>query len=289
MALLAELASAKVNLTLEVIGRRTDGFHELASLIAFAGAGAADTLSCDPATPYAVAMGGPFATSIAGRNLVETAVALAQESDSDLTTGHFVLSKHLPVASGIGGGSADAGAVLRLLQRLNPQAAVDWMAIARRLGADVPVCFANRAAFITGTGEKLNAVAKLPPLNVVLVNPLVAVPADKTAQVFRVLAAAPLGNGAPPSPPPSFAAADDLINYMTSHGNDLLPAARRVAPIIDVVMSALAATDNCRLVRLSGGGPTCFGVYATIHHAEATAAAITRAHPSWWVAATVLS
>ncbi len=142
---------------------------------------------------------------------------------------------------------------------------------------------------MTGTGERLHAVAALPPLHAVLVNPLVAVPADKTAQVFRMLAAAPLGQHPPPLPPPAFSGADDLIAFMASHGNDLGPAARRVVPAIEVVMSALAATGNCRLVRLSGGGPTCFGIYATSHDARAAAASVTRAHPSWWVAATVLS
>ncbi|MEQ1653612.1 MAG: 4-(cytidine 5'-diphospho)-2-C-methyl-D-erythritol kinase, partial [Hyphomicrobium sp.] len=113
MATLAELAPAKVNLTLEVLGRRADGFHELASLVAFASAGAADTLSCDPAKPYAVGMAGTFAGSIAGRNLVETAVAMARDFEPSLATGQFVLLKQLPVAAGLGGGSADAGAVLR--------------------------------------------------------------------------------------------------------------------------------------------------------------------------------
>ncbi|MEQ1710684.1 MAG: 4-(cytidine 5'-diphospho)-2-C-methyl-D-erythritol kinase [Hyphomicrobium sp.] len=289
MATLAELAPAKVNLTLEVLGRRADGFHELASLVAFASAGASDTLSCVPAKPCAVAMAGPFAGSVAGRNLVETAIAMALDYEPGLATGQFVLLKQLPVAAGLGGGSADAGAVLRLLRRLNPAAAVDWKAIARRLGADVPVCFACRAAFMTGTGETLHAVAAIPPLHAVLVNPLVAVPADKTAQVFRMLAAVPLGHNPPQSPPRAFAGADDLIAFMASHGNDLDLAARRVVPAIDAVMTALAATANCRLVRLSGGGPTCFGVYATSNDAGAAAASIAGAHPSWWVAATVLS
>lgn len=288
MVMLAELAPAKVNLTLRVLGRRADGFHELASLVAFASSTAADTLSCDPDKPFAVSMAGPFAAGIAGRNLIETAVALARQKAPDLAAGHFMLLKQLPVAAGVGGGSADAGAMLRLLQRLNPGAPVDWMAIAERLGADVPVCFVNRAAFMTGIGATLAPVASLPALHAVLVNPRVAVPADKTAQVFRALAAAASSTAAAPAPPPRFAGADDLIDFMAAHGNDLHPAARRIVPTIDAVTSALSETRDCRMVRLSGGGPTCFGVYATRRDAETAADAIARGHPSWWVAATVL-
>ncbi len=290
MAILVEPAPAKVNLTLRVAGRRGDGLHEIASLVAFAGPEAADTLTCDPDVPFAVEVTGPFAADLAGVNLVETAIALAREQEPALATGAFVLSKRLPVAAGIGGGSADAGAALRLLRRLNPSAAIDWTAIARRLGADVPVCFANRAAYMTGAGEILHPVASLPPLRTVLVNPRVAVPADKTAQVFRALRAAPLPAD-PASPalvPGPFADAGAVLRYMADHPNDLAPAARAVVPALDAVLAAVAATTGCRMARLSGGGPTCFGVYDTAHAAETAALSIIRSHPSWWVGATAL-
>ena len=299
MPRLNETARAKVNLTLVILGRRADGYHELASLVAFADAG--DQVTLDTGDSRADASGwkghglpdivveGPFGPSIAGVNLIAVAIERALAADPCLTTGRITLDKRLPIAAGIGGGSADAAAVLRLLKRANPAANVDWPAVAARLGADVPVCLANRASFMTGTGERLEAVPELPRLDAVLANPRVPVPADKTYQVFRALAAAPLAAGAKPPPAPGAPMTRaDLLAYLTTHGNDLLPAARRIVPAVDVVMEQLAGTGDCQLVRLSGGGPTCFGVYGSREAANAAADELARRNPGWWVTATSL-
>ncbi len=287
MTRLSEIARAKVNLTLGVRGRRPDGWHELESLVAFADLG--DWLTLDPASDEHVSMTGPFAPTIAGANLVAVAMARARESGRDMATGHVTLDKRLPVAAGLGGGSADAAAVLRLLRRVNPYVDVDWLAIAAKIGADVPVCFGNRAAFMTGTGDRIAPCDALPPLHAVLVNPLVAVPADKTAQVFRRLAARPLAEefaqGAAPGP---FASAAQLLGYLTGQGNDLEAPARTLVPVIADVIAALSRSAGCRLSRMSGGGPTCFGIYDTAEDAVAAALAIARERSTWWVAATRL-
>lgn len=289
MALLVEPACAKVNLTLEILGRRPDGYHALASLVVFA-ADAADTLTLAPDAETRVVTRGPFAPTIAGENLVAVALAKATTLEPRLAAGRITLDKHLPVAAGIGGGSADAAAVLRLLRRNNPAvaAAIDWHALAVSLGADVPVCLASRATFMTGIGDVLTLLNDLPPLDAVLVNPRVAVPADKTAQVFRRLGAPPLDEAAAAPSPPHFTATDDLMTYLTRRRNSLEDAARGVVPAIDGVLAALSATAGCRLARLSGGGPTCFGLYDDAGVAKEAAVALAAAHPRWWVTATAL-
>lgn len=286
MTRLTEFARAKVNLTLHVRGRRSDGFHELESLVAFAEFG--DLLTLDPGHREEVTVTGPFAPTLAGENLVAVAMAQARSIAGQLASGRVTLEKRLPVAAGIGGGSADAAAVLRLLRRLNPDVDFDWRALASKLGADVPICLENRAAFMTGTGDRIAACDALPPLHAVLINPRVPVPADKTAQVFRRLSAPPLPDGSAQPPPGPFASADQLLGYMVDRRNDLEPPARTLVPDIADVMVALARSTGCRLARMSGGGPTCFGIYVTAHDAEAATRSLTRAHPSWWVVATVL-
>lgn len=299
MPTLTELAPAKVNLTLRVLGRRPDGYHEIASLVAFADIGDALTLETgtpetgtpEPGRATTVHVSGPFAPSLAGENLVAVAVARAREADPGIEAGAITLEKRLPVAAGIGGGSADAGAVLRLLRRANPgrAGAVDWPAMAAKLGADVPVCLDSRAAFMTGIGERLHPLPALPPLPAVLVNPRVAVPVDKTAQVFRRLAAPPLPADATAAAAPApFAGADELLAYIARNGNDLERPALALMPVIAEIMSALEGSDGCLVARLSGGGPTCFGIYPTRADAEAAAAALASRHPTWWVAATTL-
>ena len=284
-----ERASPKVNLTLRVLGRRRDGYHELESLVAFA-RDIADQIKFVPGLSRAVTASGPFAGSIAGENLVAVTLELIAQAAPHLTLGAVQLEKNLPIAAGIGGGSADAAAVMRAVMRANPTAVpqVNWMAIAARLGADVPVCLASTAQVMTGVGEQLAAVPKLPELNVVLVNPLVAVPADKTAQVFRALKAWPLGEAPAALLPARFASRSSLVAHMRAIGNDLLAPARLVVPAIDAVLAALSATPGCELAQLSGGGPTCFGVFADMAAAEAAAARLRAAHPAWWVGATGL-
>lgn len=285
MAVIVETARAKVNLTLAIHGKRADGYHELASLVAFAER-PADVIVLDTGLPKTVETMGPFAGGIAGPNLLQTVLDLAIAAEPALEVGSVRLEKQLPVAAGIGGGSADAAALLRALRRANPQHAerIDWSAIARRLGADVPVCLLNRAAWMTGVGEVLSPIAGLPRLDVVLVNPMVAVPADKTAQVFRALAAGPLDAGAGDAPPPRVVRRDALLALIDS-GNDLETAARMVIPAIGDVLAALRASQGCEVAAMSGAGPTCFGVFDDAGKARDVAASLAARHPSWWIAA----
>lgn len=292
MSQFVEIARPKVNLTLRIFGKRPDGYHSLASLVGFA-TGPADHLTLDCAGSNAVTVAGPFAGSIAGVNLLETVrdlVAAAAAADLPaLRIGHVHLEKNLPVAAGIGGGSADAGALLRAIRAANPglAATIDWNAIARRLGADVPVCLLNRAAFMTGIGEHVTPVVDMPRLPVVLLNPRIGVPADKTARVFRALAAQPLPKDHADPLPPDRLSCEALIGLIDS-GNDLERAACDVMPAISHVLDELRATPRCRVAAMSGAGPTCFGVFedeaATIKAAEY----LCERQPQWWIAAATL-
>lgn len=198
---ITQRARAKLNLTLRILGRRPDGYHEVDSLIAFAD-DIYDIVTLDPSKPTRVTLSGPFAGAIVGPNLVETALHRLTAAEPGLKVGAVHIEKHLPVAAGIGGGSADAAAVLRAVRTANPSFAdaVDWMEIAAGLGADVPVCFLDRTCHVTGFGERLVELPRLPALPAVLANPLADVPSDKTAQVFGRLAAPPLMVGVPPRP-----------------------------------------------------------------------------------------
>ena len=291
VTLITERARAKINLTLKVLGRRADGFHELESLVTFAGV--ADVVTLDVGAPVGVTVAGPFGPSIAGENLVRVTLDRLALTEPALRLGHISLDKRLPIAAGIGGGSADAAAVLRAVRRANPGMAdrVDWLGLAAKIGADVPVCFHNGPAIMRGTGERLQPIGDLAPLAVVLVNPQVPVPADKTARVFRTLAAEPLdpahrdGN----LKSATLRSRAQLLAFMAATGNDLTKPALKVVPEIGQVLDALANCKDVELAALSGGGPTCFGVFAD-EASAAVAATILRAnHPTWWVVATEVS
>ena len=286
MTIITESARAKVNLTLRVLGKRADGYHELESLVAFAGV--ADTVTLDTATPAGVEIRGPFGPSIAGENLVRVTLDRLKAVAPFLRLGAAKLEKNLPIAAGIGGGSADAAAVLRAVRRANPEhdTDFDWAGFSEKLGADVPVCFHNRPAIMRGTGELLQPLDDLPPLSVVLVNPQVPVPTDKTARVFRALAAKPLVPLLLKQVCGPFDTRATLLAFMAATGNDLVKPAREVVPEIGVVIDALEACAGVELAALSGGGPTCFGVFADEASAQAAAASLRAKHPAWWVVAT---
>ena len=266
-----ERARAKVNLCLHVTGRREDGYHLLDSLVAFAEIG--DEIRAEPGEGAALAIDGPFAAGLGAGpdNLALRALALMGGGAA------LRLTKNLPVASGIGGGSADAAATLRALARLRgaplpaPEAVL-------ALGADVPVCLAGRAARMSGIGEAL-APLRLPPFALVLANPGVAVP---TGAVFARLARR---DNPALGPVPGFAAARELFGWLANQRNDLEPPAAEVAPVIGAVTAALAAQPGCALALMSGSGATCFGLFGTLPEAEAAARALARAEPGWWVAA----
>lgn len=291
-ARLATRAPAKVNLSLSVLGRRADGYHELDSLVAFAGVG--DELSLSPGDAGELQISGPFAggLSTGPDNLVLKAERVLREEIAGLCSGRFHLVKRLPVASGIGGGSADAAAALRLLARLNglPLSHPALLAAAGRIGADVPVCLEVRARVMRGIGERLGPPMRLPRLFALLVNPGEAV---ETAPVFRALGLQP-GQGHPGGVPafsteePSPETAAALIVALATTGNDLEAPARAVAPAIGEVLSALSASPGCRLARMSGSGATCFAVFDDCRASAASAKRLSRQQPGWWVRPTVL-
>jgi 4-diphosphocytidyl-2-C-methyl-D-erythritol kinase len=292
MPVITERAPAKINLTLEVRGRRPDGYHELLSLVVFAGI--ADVVSLDTEGPTGVRVSGPFQAEIAGPNLLETALLLLRERAPGLVLGAVDLEKKLPVAAGIGGGSADAAALLRAVANANPKLRdqVDWRGLAVRLGADVAVCLENRASWMSGAGEVIEPLAEpLPALHVVLVNPRARVPADKTARVFQKLAAPPYSDGVRPAKAEkrSFVSRADLLAFLAANGNDLEAAAIAVVPALVRVMTGLSRMPEIEMARLSGAGPTCYGIFPSAPAAEAAAAALKSAQPEWWVEATVLA
>jgi 4-diphosphocytidyl-2-C-methyl-D-erythritol kinase len=283
-----ERAFAKINLTLRVIGRRPDGYHDLDSLVVFARV--ADRLSFLPGKSLGLAVGGPNARA-AGPvtdNLVLLAAQALAGQVASLRLGQFTLRKHLPVAAGLGGGSTDAAAALRLLARANRLKPGDprLLQAAQATGADVPVCLDPRPRRMRGIGEILSPPLALPKLPAVLVNPGVSVP---TREVFATLKAPALTGTVPTE------ALDDvprerreLLAYLAAQGNDLEPAAIALQPVIGHVLAALRALPGCRLARMSGSGATCFGLFDTLKVATAAAAALRQAEPSWWVRATVL-
>jgi len=291
---LVEDARAKVNLTLRVVGRRVDGYHDLESVVAFADC--ADRLSLVPGAELQLATSGPLAAACGetADNLVLKAARLLGERIPGLKVGAFTLDKVLPVAAGIGGGSADAAAALRLLARANGLPADDPRVseVARLTGADVPVCVASRACVMTGVGENL-APLELPKLPCVLVNPRVAV---ATKDVFGALG---LRNGELLVGaadviqaivwPEDGATADDWIEAFASAANDLEEPACRIQPVIREVLSALGESDGARLARMSGSGATCFAIFDDVAAAQTAARKIRLAHSGWWVHAGALS
>jgi len=278
---LSELAPAKINLSIKVMGRRPDGFHEIQSLVVFADCG--EKLSGEKANELSLDVTGPFAGSLAGEhhNLVTRAATLLGEHLELPLDGHLTLEKHLPVASGMGGGSADAAAALRLLGRLYGRTLEhhELAALALCLGADVPVCLEAKPAFMWGKGELIKRLADVPDFWMLLVNPGVAV---STGDVFRLLNAQETVETEVSPPLPQWSNLDALVEWLAAQGNDLEGPARKIAPVIGDVIAAIAETDGCRLARMSGSGATCFGIYADEKSARAAEAAIKAAHPDWW-------
>ncbi len=288
MSAIREFAPAKINLTLEVPGRRADGMHEVASLVAFASAG--DELFLHPSRVPSVEVTGPFADKLTGTNILTRALALIDEQVPGLRLGTVKLEKVLPVAAGIGGGSADAAALLRAAQRIEGahSSGIDWLAIARSLGADVPACLESRPLWMTGTGHDVEAIDSLPVFDAILVNPLAAVPHDKTAQVYRALGARALDAGYVAPSAPRLADRSALLSFMRARGNHLAPAAETVVPEIGTVLGALRSLPGIEYAAVSGGGPTCFGVFAGRHAAEAARQNIAAQYPEWWAVAVTL-
>ena len=291
MTAVSVAARPKINLYLHVTGRREDGYHLLDSLVCFAETG--DRITATPDSGLSLKINGPFGAGLdaGGGNLVmRAAIALrgwALEAGCDAPGAALVLEKHLPIASGIGGGSADAAAALNALCALwklpIPRAALEALALS--LGADVPVCLDSRTRVMGGIGEVLEDGPALPPAWIVLVNPLREV---STAAVFKAL-----DLSAPPAPltmPRRFETAAELGAWLRANTrNDLEAPARVLAPEVDTVLRALGACEGARVARMSGSGATCFAVFDDQNAAENAARKLGARDSGWWIQAAALA
>ncbi len=280
------LAPAKVNLFLHVASLAPDGYHPLSSLMVFADVG--DRLTLELAEHTGFEMTGPFAAALAGEdpagNLAWRAVTcLLQRLELSPDPFQLTLEKALPVAAGLGGGSSDAGAALRLARDAFAPDASDTVleSIAAELGADGPACFLARPVLAQGRGERLSAAPALPPLPAVLVNPGVACP---TGAVYRAYDALPdPGTAAPPELPPAFTDIAAVVEVLAACRNDLERPAITVAPEIAGVLSRLRSQPQVQMARLSGSGATCFALCADVESAARLARKLKAEAPSWWV------
>ncbi len=277
--LLRELAPAKVNLTLRVVSRRADGYHELESLVAFADL--ADVVTFDPDAPPDIEVTGPFAaaTGPAGENLVLEAARLMR-----LDRGRFTLEKNIPVAAGLGGGSADAAAALRLIARErstdtdNPRI----RDAARQCGADVPVCLVPKARIMRGIGDVLSPPVTVPALPALLINPGVEL---ATRDVFAAFDETTGSSRSIADVPTELAG---FVDWLKHYDNDLTRAATSRVPMIADILRALKAQPGCQLARMSGSGATCFGVFESVDQARLAAERLQSQRPEWWVCKTTL-
>ncbi|MFA6279619.1 MAG: 4-(cytidine 5'-diphospho)-2-C-methyl-D-erythritol kinase [Bdellovibrionales bacterium] len=284
--MLETLAPAKINLYLHVTGRREDGYHFLDSLVAFTNIG--DFLRLEPAASFSFEMNGPMAAALAQgdheNNLaVRAARILAKTLDKPLNL-RLTLTKNLPIASGIGGGSTDAAATLRLLAahwRMPPDAPL-LHDIAASLGQDVPCCIAAQSCYFQGIGDITTPAQDLPLTHIVLVNPNQAL---STPSVFK----ARTGAFTPANPLPiTPQTPTELASLLAARTNGLTEAACSLCPEIKDVLAALQAQPDCLLARMSGSGATCFGLFADRGAAKQAASALYKEHPSWWVTAAFL-
>lgn len=282
-------ASAKVNLTLHVIGRRADGYHDLESLVAFAGL--CDWLAFEPGDDLIVEVLGSRASEAGpvNDNLVARAARSLAAQLPGLKLGRFRLVKHLPAAAGLGGGSADAAAALRLLAEQAGVSVDDPRvhASACATGADVLVCLSPQARIMRGIGDKLGPAIRLPKLFALLVNPQVRAP---TREVFAALGLAPgsqLESPARSAPPLEFDAGV-FWDVLSRGSSDLVAAAIRVAPAIATVLKRLSQIPEAKATGMSGSGATCFALFGDRRSAAAARRIIAAEHPGWWVEATCL-
>lgn len=284
VAAVTEAAPAKVNLALHVTGRRADGYHELESLVVFVDV--ADEVTAHPAKTDRLRVTGPFAAAAGNgdSNLVMRAVKAFRARWPDrLPDGlDIALTKNLPVAAGIGGGSADAAAMLRLLAGMGAGefALADLRALALTLGADVPACLMSRPCEVRGVGEILHPLRSFPATHLVLVNPLVPV---VTADVFRRLEQRT--NPPMPALPQPLTRPAQLGLWLAETRNDLEPAAIALVPAIGELLREMRVLDGCALARMSGSGGTVFGLFGSAAQAHQAAHDMRAKYPQFWVAA----
>ena len=288
---LVESAPAKVNLTLRVFGRRADGYHDIESLAAFADVG--DRLALTPGDALTLTVVGPSAaqTGAEADNLVTKAARALAARIPGLCAGAFRLQKNLPVAAGLGGGSADAAAALRLLAKANKLAPDDprLRDAARATGADVPVCLDPRARLMRGIGEILSAPLPLPRLHALLVNPGVAVPTKLVFSGWRP-SANPIRalDSTADFAVPKMQNEDQFLDWLASEANDLEVSAIALEPAVAEVLASLRAATGCRLARMSGSGATCFALFASAAETATASQKLRKRFPDWWISETVL-
>lgn len=286
MPALVERAPAKVNLTLAVLGRRADGYHLLDSLVTFADI--ADRLTLTPGPSLSLKVRGETAGQAGptGDNLVLKAAHALAAQVPGLKVGRFTLEKRLPVAAGLGGGSSDAAAALRLLGKANRRtpASLPLGIVAPMIGADVPVCIDPRPRRMRGIGEVLSAPLKMPKLAAVMVNPGVAVPTRDVFMRLGLKPGGPVRRAAPSRALPR--SVEGFVEYLSKHGNDLEAPAVELQPVIARALSDIHKTKGCLLARMSGSGATCFGIFESPRAARAAAQSLSAARPNWWVRAT---
>jgi 4-diphosphocytidyl-2-C-methyl-D-erythritol kinase len=285
---LVESAPAKVNLTLRVLGRRADGYHDIESLVAFADIGDRLTLTPGNALTLTVVGPGTAQTGAEADNLVIKATNALTARVPGLRAGAFRLEKNLPVAAGLGGGSADAAAALRLLAQTNKLAPDDPRLhdAARATGADVPVCLDPRPRVMRGIGEILSAPVPLPRLAALLVNPGVAVPTKLVFSGWKPSANAP--RPAERVALPKMQNEEQLLDWLASEANDLEAPAIALAPAIAEVLVSLRAAAGCRLARMSGSGATCFALFSSAAESAAAGKKLRTQFPGWWISEMVL-
>ena len=274
-----ELARAKVNLCLHVVGQQADGYHLLETLVVFPRLG--DLIEASPGEGLSLSLDGPFGRDLSAGadNLVARAAAMLADHVGGAPGAALRLEKSLPIASGVGGGSADAAATLRLLARQWGVAApLDEIALA--LGADGPMCLRQTPALATGVGERLAPAPAFPSFWIVLANPMTP---SSTPEVYGALQR----KTNPPlaKPPLRFVDFAHMVSWLSRSRNDLEDPARRLRPQISQVLSALRWDGACPLARMSGSGATCFGLYETREAALSAADRLRTAEPKWWVAA----
>ncbi len=280
---LTEFSPAKINLNLHVLGRRPDGYHEIFSLVGFASYG--DELSFEAGGMQdRLVINGSFAADIDGENIILKAARLLREQNPGIPFGLFTLNKNLPVASGMGGGSSNAAAALRLL---SPYTSSGYglgrlSELALELGADVPVCLMGEAVYMSGIGEKIEPAFGIAPQYALLVNPLVKV---STAQVFEKLQARRI-TGNPVVSEGWYCRPSqhkDFQSYLLQTENDLEQPAQQLEPQITVALEMLKTQEGCFLSRMSGSGATCFGLFDSKENALVAAKVIKGKKGDWWV------
>lgn len=279
-------APVKINLYLHITGRRDDGYHEVDTLIAFTDFG--DEISAAPSDSLKVSADGPFASELpeGQGNLVVRAVEALRHTAGEITSAHLTLSKHIPLAAGVGGGSADAAAAMWAVSRLwklDTDNKIDLFDVGRPLGADVPACLYRRPSFASGIGQDLIAAPTLPEAGILLVNPGVKL---STPSVFK----ARTGGFSPDmaDPAASLDTVTKLVGFLKDRSNDLTDAAIKLCPAVEDVLYALEQTPGCRLARMSGSGATCFGIYDDRAMAE-KAASVLEGADFWWRQASSLT